>query len=115
MSDTPAAPNAPNAPSGSGVPAAPRPAALRAYVDERGVDVPLGGTALDAVRALDALGGTEHADGVLAGRLALTDSRGLLVDPAADAHGGAIYRLRPARPAPNAPDTPGAAEPDSSA
>lgn len=92
--------------------AAARPAALRAYVNERGVDVPPGGTALDAVRAFDALAGTAHAAALAAGGRVLTDSRGLPVDPAAAAHGGAIYRLLPARPA---PDAPGRDEPDPTA
>ena len=105
-----------SADAGSEAPA--RPAALRAYVNERGVDVAPGGTALDAVRAFDALAGTAHAADVLAGARAIVDSRGLPLDPAAAAHGGAIYRLLPARP--GAPDgapgaAPNAAEPDPAA
>lgn len=84
-----------------------RPAVLRAFVNERGVDVAPGGTALDAVRAFDALAGTAHAESVVGGGRLITDSRGLPVDPAAPAHGGAIYRLVPARSAPNP-----AADPD---
>jgi hypothetical protein len=76
------------------------PDALRAFVNERGVGVPPGATALDAVRAFDRLGGTALADDVAAGRRALVDSRGLPVDAATPAHGGAIYRVLPARRAP---------------
>lgn len=85
--------------TGGPAPDAPRPTALRAYVDARGVDVAPGGTALDAVRAFDALGGTAYAADLLAGARVLVDSRGLPLDPATAAHGGAIYRLLPARPA----------------
>jgi hypothetical protein len=90
----------PAAPPPDGSPPEPaRPAALRAYVNERGVDVAPGGTALDAVRAFDALGATAYAAEVAAGARVLADSRGLAVDPATAAHGGAIYRLLPARAA----------------
>lgn len=90
--------------SGAPAPDPPRPASLRAYVNERGVDVEHGGSALDAVRAFDAAAGTAHAAGVLSGVRTIVDSRGLLLDPGAPAHGGAIYRVLPARPAPPAPD-----------
>jgi len=76
------------------VPAAgPTPDALRAYVNDRGVTVPLGATALDVVRAFD----PEAAQAVVAGTQRLTDSRGLPIEAAMPAHGGAIYRLLPVR------------------
>ena len=67
---------------------------IRAYVNGRGVDVAEGGTALDAVRALDAALAGELA----AGTRALTDSRGLPVPADAAAYHGAIYRVVGARP-----------------
>ena len=79
------------------------PATLRAFVNERGVTLPPGATALDAVRAFDALAATALAADVAAGARAVVDSRGLPVDAASPAHGGAIYRVLPAR-RPAAPD-----------
>jgi hypothetical protein len=87
------------------------PDALRAFVNERGVTLPLGATALDAVRAFDALGATALAADVAAGARAVVDSRGLPVDPAAPAYGGAIYRVLPARRAPAPGDGGDAPEP----
>lgn len=69
------------------------PDAVRAYVNERGVSVPRGASALDVVRAFDAAA----ADALLAGTQRLTDSRGLPLDVETPAHGGAIYRLLPVR------------------
>jgi hypothetical protein len=74
-------------------PAVPTPDALRAYVNERGVSVPHGASALDVVRAYD----PAAADALLAGTQRLTDSRGLPIDASTAAHGGAIYRLLPVR------------------
>jgi hypothetical protein len=62
---------------------------IRAYVNGRGVDVPLGSTAIDAVRAMDAAA----ADQVAAGERALTDSRGLPLEPTAVLTGGSIVRI----------------------
>lgn len=76
---------------------APVPDALRAFVNERGVTVPFGASALDAVRAFDALGVTALAADVVAGARLIVDSRGLPVDAASPVHGGAIYRVLPAR------------------
>ena len=70
------------------------PPAIRVFVNERGVTVPAGSVALDAVRALF----PEDADGIAAGRLRLTDSRGLPVPAEASVHGGAIFRVVAARP-----------------
>jgi hypothetical protein len=71
----------------------PRPRALRVFVNERGVDVAPGATALDAVRAHDAAEGGR----VAGGERQITDSRGLPVPPDAAAYGGAIYRTVAAR------------------
>ncbi len=95
----------------AGAPTANAPSTLRVFVNERGVSVPPGATALDAVRAFDALAGTAHAPGVASGARVITDSRGLPVDPAGPAHGGAIYRVLPARRAPAPGDDGDAPEP----
>jgi len=73
--------------------AGPTPDSLRAYVNERGVTVPRGASALDVVRAFD----PAAAEAVLAGTQRLTDSRGLPIAASTAAHGGAIYRLLPVR------------------
>jgi hypothetical protein len=62
---------------------------IRAYVNGKGVDVPAGASAIDAVRAWDAAA----ADQVVAGERALTDSRGLPLEPSAILSGGSIVRL----------------------
>lgn len=62
---------------------------IRAYVNGRGVDVPAGASAIDAVRAADA----QAADQVEAGDRALTDSRGLPLEPTAPLSGGSIIRI----------------------
>ena len=62
---------------------------IRAYVNGRGVDVPAGASAIDAVRIWDAVA----ADQVVAGERALTDSRGLPLEPSAVLTGGSIVRL----------------------
>jgi hypothetical protein len=62
---------------------------IRAYVNGRGVDVPAGSSAIDAVRAADA----EAAIQVASGDRALTDSRGLPLEPAAVLSGGSIIRI----------------------
>jgi hypothetical protein len=74
------------------------PDAIRVFVNERPAEVPRGATALDAVRALDAA----LAEGVAGGHRAITDSRGLPVEPATAAYAGAIYRVVAARRAPDA-------------
>ncbi len=66
---------------------------VRVYVNERGVSVPLGSIALDAVRALF----PEQADGIAAGLQRLTDSRGLPVPHDTRVTGGAIFRVVPIR------------------
>lgn len=55
----------------------------------RGVDVPPGSCALDAVRAFDAA----IAEAVAAGDRALTDSRGLPLEPDSVLPGGSIVRV----------------------
>lgn len=62
---------------------------IRAYVNGKGVDVPAGASALDAVREYD----TAVADQIAAGERALTDSRGLPLDPASVLVGGSIMRI----------------------
>ncbi len=71
------------------------PPMLRAYVNERGVSVGHGASALDAVRAAD----ETEADAVTAGTKRISDSRGLPIDAASPVHGGAIYRVLPVRAA----------------
>ncbi|HZI28301.1 MAG TPA: hypothetical protein VFD64_09080 [Gemmatimonadaceae bacterium] len=62
---------------------------IRAYVNGRGVDVPAGARALDAVRAFDA----DIAAQVVAGDRALTDSRGLPLEASAEVSTGSIIRI----------------------
>lgn len=62
---------------------------IRAYVNGKGVDVPAGASAIDAVRAYDATA----AEQVEAGERALTDSRGLPLEPATVLVGGSIMRI----------------------
>ena len=66
---------------------------MRVYVNATGLDVPDGATALDAVRAWNAAA----ADEVAGGERVIADSRGLPAAPDSPAHGGAIYRVLPAR------------------
>ncbi|BAH39398.1 hypothetical protein GAU_2356 [Gemmatimonas aurantiaca T-27] len=66
---------------------------VRAFVNERGVSVPAGSTALDAVRALL----PASADQIDGGTARLTDSRGLPVDAHEPLVNGAIYRVVPVR------------------
>ena len=77
---------------------------IRVFVNERGVDLAPGATALDAVRARDAADGER----VAAGERQITDSRGLPVAADAAAYAGAIYRTVGARRA-AAPDADGGA------
>ena len=62
---------------------------IRVYVNGRGVDVPAGACAIDAVRAWDNM----SADQVMAGDRALTDSRGLPIEPSERLVTGSIVRL----------------------
>lgn len=62
---------------------------IRAYVNGHGVDVPAGASALDAVRTADPVA----AEQVEAGERALTDSRGLPLEPSATLSGGSIIRI----------------------
>lgn len=66
---------------------------MRVYVNATGLDVPDGATALDAVRAWNAAAAEE----VAVGERVIADSRGLPAAPDSPAHGGAIYRVLPAR------------------
>ena len=69
------------------------PDALRVYVNERGVSVPHGSVASDAVRALF----PDLAAELDAGRQQLTDCRGLPVEASQPLVGGAIFRVIPVR------------------
>lgn len=66
---------------------------VRVFVNERGVSVPAGSSALDAVRVLF----PDDAAGLEAGRLRLTDSRGLPAPADTVVSGGAIFRVVAAR------------------
>jgi hypothetical protein len=66
-----------------------RPETLRVFIDARGVDVPPGATAIDAVEVFD----PTVAAAVRGGHKVLTDSRGLPVEPSAALESGAIFRL----------------------
>jgi hypothetical protein len=66
---------------------------MRVYVNATGLDLPAGSTALDAVRAWNAAA----ADDVALGQSLIADSRGLPTAPDAPLHGGAIFRVLPAR------------------
>jgi hypothetical protein len=69
------------------------PQEIRVFVNERGVSVPHGASALDAVRVLF----PELADDIAAGTSRLTDSRGLPIATDVALHGGAIFRVLPVR------------------
>ena len=66
---------------------------MRVYVNSVGLDVPDDATALDAVRAWNAMA----ADDVAAGERVIADSRGLPTSPETRVHGGAIFRVLPVR------------------
>lgn len=69
------------------------PADVRVYVNERGVSVAHGSTALDAVRVHS----PEHARSVAEGTSRLTDGRGLPIDAGHVVSGGLILRVLPVR------------------
>jgi hypothetical protein len=69
------------------------PAEVRVFVNERGVTVPAGASALDAVK----VNFPDDAEGIVAGRLRLTDSRGLPVPSDTVVTGGSIFRVVTAR------------------
>lgn len=62
---------------------------IRAYVNGHGVDVPAGASAIVAVRIWDSVA----ADQVAAGERALTDSRGLPLEPSSPLVAGSIVRI----------------------
>jgi hypothetical protein len=70
-----------------------RPETLRVFIDGRGVDVPPGATALDAVEAYDKTSAAAIRDSTKI----LTDSRGLPIDTSSALESGAIFRLIPRR------------------
>lgn len=61
---------------------------MRVFVNARAVDVPVGATAADCVRASQ----PDEADAVAEGRRLITDSRGLPIPSTATAHAGSIFR-----------------------
>lgn len=69
------------------------PETIRVFVDGRGVDLPRGASAIDAVAAID----PALATAVRLGDRIVTDSRGLPIDAATPISGGAILRLIPRR------------------
>lgn len=70
-----------------------KPVDIRVYVNERGISVPHGALAIDAVRALF----PTHADDIAAGVSRLTDSRGLPIAESTPLSTGAIFRVVPVR------------------
>jgi hypothetical protein len=70
-----------------------RPESLRVFIDARGVDVPTGAKAIDAVERFD----PAVAAAIRNGEKILTDSRGLPIDGASDLQSGAIFRIIPKR------------------
>ena len=62
---------------------------MRAFVNERPIDLADGATVADAVRALDAA----LADRLAEGAAFATDGRGIAIDPATILRGGAIVRV----------------------
>ena len=61
----------------------------RVFVNSSGVDVPIGSSALDAVRTFDASAAAE----VEGGKRLITDSRGLPIDASSPLSAGSILRL----------------------
>jgi hypothetical protein len=61
---------------------------IRVFVNAAPVDVPRGASAIDCVRAWD----PEEADAVAGGKRAITDSRGLEVEPLSPTSAGSIFR-----------------------
>lgn len=70
-------------------PITPAPSFIRVYVNGTGLDVPVGATALEAVRARDA----NAAEGVEQGTRLITDDRGLRESPDARLSAGSILRV----------------------
>jgi len=70
-----------------------RPETLRVFIDTRGVDVPPGAKAIDAVELFD----PAVAAAVRGGQKILTDSRGLPIDGNGPLESGAIFRIIPKR------------------
>lgn len=66
---------------------------LRVFVNAAPVDAAEGATAVDCVRAWRG----DEADAVVAGRVLITDSRGLPIPADSPASAGSIYRTVPKR------------------
>jgi hypothetical protein len=71
----------------------------RVFVNGVGLDVPVGATALDAVRRWN----SDAADAVARGASVITDSRGLPAAADAPIQAGVIFRVIPARARSRAP------------
>lgn len=66
---------------------------VRVFVNGRGLDAPAGGTALDAIALVLPSDSAE----VQAGRMIVTDSRGLPVPADSPLYNGALFRVIPRR------------------
>ena len=71
------------------------PRAVRVFVNASGVDVPVGASALDAVRQWN----PDEAARVGRGERIITDSRGLPIAADVTVSAGSIFRILPARQA----------------
>ena len=71
------------------------PRSLRVFVNAVGIDVPMGASALDAVRRWNA----DEAERVGRGERIITDSRGLPIAAEVTVSAGSIFRIIPARQA----------------
>jgi len=69
---------------------------LKVFVNSRPLDLPVGSSALDAVRAFDA----GEASAVSEGLRVITDSRGLPLEPSTAMSAGSILRVVSARARP---------------
>jgi hypothetical protein len=65
------------------------PKSVRVFVDATALELPVGSTAIDAVRALD----PSLASSVVDGARIITDSRGLPTAPETPVHAGSIFRI----------------------
>lgn len=81
-------------------PITPAPSAIRVYVNGAGLNVPVGATALEAVRARDA----NAAEAVEQGTRVITDDRGLRASPDARLSAGSILRVIASRTRADADD-----------
>jgi hypothetical protein len=91
-------------PRKAGKPASPDSERHIVFVNAERVDVPVGASALDAVRAWR----SDAAAGVESGAKRISDARGLPIDASTSCYGGAIYRvIGPARASATPDESPG--------